>query len=917
MKSVFLKCLLIMLSLTLPAMAQQFPDRQWMTLSVEPFEIVFPEGLDDEARYVAERLTHYWPSLNQSMPLVDEQQPIPIVISSPTLISNGMVTRDPVHSVFYNRPMSFSGLEWFDVLSVHEGKHLVQVQQPLDTLTGQVAYWLLGENGPGAIIVLFYPAWFMEGDAVVDETILTEAGRGRVASFELWLRTQELSGERYSYDRAMLGTGFERYPRVSPYDLGYFMTTYLRTQYGDQVMDQALERVANPAFAFTFDGAIRQLTGANLSTQYERSWDALRQRWQQQLDELDVTDVDVLWQPDGSHWRSLYPIAVEDGRVLAVEMDVRAGSYLVSIDNGQLQRLKRLPRRIASRFYSAAKERGVSYAAGRFCWTDARAHPRFSLEVGGDIHCYDIERQDLLAVTQGGDYTSVAQNRTGDTLIAHQFTEQRHSALVEMTSDGEIIDSIELPLRSLAFDLSPDGNGGWVFVMLDEEGNRFMHWQPDAARLTALTEPVRGESLRSPVLTPHWLLYTSDARGLDAVWALNRDTGKRYQVTQRPFGNYYVNLDTENQLLVFSDYTADGHQLVSLPWPETGTPDPAWLAQESAPLNPTDFSAALNRPVSKSGTHSDAQPEPYNRWAQAWNLNSWLVDGDNEQIVLNLHSNNLLNTLTIDTFAGFHWDEGTPIGGVSLNWRRWWPVLSLSADRTISQEDETLDHRLALDVSVPLSSTQDLWTRSITPNVGVSHTDRQSTRNDSDRHSTLVSAGLLFNQTHEPAMRDLQAPLAFDTQYAFDWETQTETAQHYTNSRLQLPGFIANHHLTFTGQWQAQETGFTGTSRYQSPAVFTELDSETLDARANYRFSLGPVNRSLGRLWYLRSLELGFDARWMRGEDHDHSAFGVQLTTPSNVLRNSYLRLDPTFGLYYRPTTEDLAWTLTFTLRNL
>lgn len=915
MSRLLFTCLAGMLCSLALANSQHFPDRQWMTLEVSGFDIVYPEGLESEARYVAERLTTYWPELQRSMPLLHGMRRIPIVLSSPTLVSNGMVTFDPVHSIFYNKPAPFSGLEWFDVLSVHEGRHLVQIQQPMDTLTGHIAYWLAGENGPGAIVLLFYPGWLLEGDAVVTETALTGGGRGRVASFELWLRTHELSRERYSYDRAMLGTGFESYPYVSPYDLGYFMTSYLRTHHGDDVLDRALKRTANPDFALSFDGAVHQLTGADLATTYQRTWNELHRRWQRRIDRLDITEVEVLWQSDEPHWRSLYPIAVDDGQVMAVEMDVRDGSYLVAVDGGEVVRLKRLPRRIASRFYSVSKERGVSYAAGRFCWTDARAHPRFALEVGGDILCFETETNRLAELTRGEDYTSVALAADGERLVAHRFTEQRLSSLVLLDDRGQSLAEIALPPRSLAYDLAPDGDGGWVFVLLDADGVRFVRWQPESGRLTPLTGPVKGESLRSPQWSAPWLVYTSDRGGLDAVWALHRETGARYQLSQRPFGNYFVNLDRTNGRLVFSDYTANGHQVVALPWPDDG-PGADWLASGAALGRPTAYSAPLHRPAPKPGERPEAEPEPYSRWANAWNLNTWQLAGDSDELALNLHSNNLLNTLTVDTYAGVHWEEGTPIAGVSVNWRRWWPVIGASADRSVSDEDDTLDHKVALDLSLPLTATRDLWTTSVTPNLGVSHTDRTSTLDDADWQSTLFSTGLSLSRVHEAALRDLQSPLAFSTRYDLDWETRTERLQQYNASQLHLPGVAANHHLTLTGQWQDRQEGFTGPGRYLKPAVFTSLDpgSPALDARLNYRFSLGPVDLALGRIWYQRSLELGFDARWMRGADDDHSALGVQLTAPSNLLRNSILRFDPTFGFYYRPTTEDLAWTFGFTL---
>lgn len=85
-------------------------------------------------------------------------------------------------------------------------------------------------------------------------------------------------------------------------------------------------------------------------------------------------------------------------------------------------------------------------------------------------------------------------------------------------------------------------------------------------------------------------------------------------------------------------------------------------------------------------------------------------------------------------------------------------------------------------------------------------------------------------------------------------------------------------------------------------------------SRANYQFSLGPVDASLDRLLYLRSMTLAFDARVQYRDGKPRSAYGVQLSAPSNVLRNSRLRLLPTASVYYRPAQDHWVPTLSLTL---
>jgi hypothetical protein len=82
----------------------------------------------------------------------------------------------------------------------------------------------------------------------------------------------------------------------------------------------------------------------------------------------------------------------------------------------------------------------------------------------------------------------------------------------------------------------------------------------------------------------------------------------------------------------------------------------------------------------------------------------------------------------------------------------------------------------------------------------------------------------------------------------------------------------------------------------------------------NDQFSLGPVDASLACFWYLSSLTLAFDAQVLYRDDQEQSACGVQLSAPSNVLRNNWLRLVPEASVYYRPERVDWVHVLCVSL---
>lgn len=914
-RAIALAATVLLVNLALPVQAndQDRPDRVWHQISMPGFDIVYPEGLEAEARYVADRLGTYWPALTESMPVHRPPRRIPIVLSTATLTSNGFVQSDPIQSVFFNQPSPLGGLEWLDLLTVHEGRHLVQYAQPLDTTTGRVARVLAGENGIMAIVVLFYPNWLLEGDAVAEETRLTRGGRGRVASFDLWLRTHELTGQRYSYDRAMLGTGFEQYPRVSPYDFGYLMTSYLRREHGSLILDQALAGVAEPGVGFTFDGRIRALTGKNLSQTYHAAWDDLHQRWQATVDDLKITPVTTLREAKSDHWQSVYPVAIDEDWVLAVEMNVKTGSHLVILSSDETHRVATLPATAAAGYTGTAKQKTVSYGNGRFCWAEGREHPRFNREVTRDLYCFDIQNAERYRLTDLGDVTSAGQAKTGH-LLAHRFSMDRSSQLDLLSPDGQSLQQIPLPKRSLAFDMSANDEGDWVFALLTEAGTQLMHWSRQTGQLSTLAGPVQGETWRSPVQANNWVLYTSDRDGIDSLWALDPASEARYRISQRPFGNYFIVWDDQQQRLLSTDYQANGHTLVEHPWSGESTPQAHWVAESDVtPREP--YIAPLAQPADP--VQVNAGPAERFHYAPGdWLPNSWLLNADNQAATLNLYNTNLMNTLSTTISLGYNWEADTPTGSLALDWRRHWPVVSFSVEQQPDTELNRIDTETRLALSLPLQQTRGVARVGLEPSLGITHLNATALNSNASADASFIEAGLSGYWAHQAAPRDLQAPIAIAPAVLLDTQLDTGGYQLALSNTVQIPGLADNHHVSLSGQWQRRDAGFTGSSRIPASPVF-ESAPVTLDmatSRANYQFSLGPVDVALGRLLYLRSLTLAFDARVQYRDDEQRSAYGVQLSAPSNILRNSRIRLVPTASVYFRPEQADWVPTLSLTL---
>ncbi len=170
--------------------AQQNPPAvKWNQINTEHFDILYPAGMESEAQRMANSVN----TIIKNVAYSYNKQPrkISILLQNQGTTTNGFVQLAPRRSEFFTTPsQEFDYQDWLNSLAVHELRHVVQ----FDKLTGKLSAPFFEELGL-AIFGITLPPWFYEGDAVVTETALTNAGRGRLPEFDLALRSNTLSGK--------------------------------------------------------------------------------------------------------------------------------------------------------------------------------------------------------------------------------------------------------------------------------------------------------------------------------------------------------------------------------------------------------------------------------------------------------------------------------------------------------------------------------------------------------------------------------------------------------------------------------------------------------------------------------------------------------------------------------------------------
>ena len=874
----------------------------WQQIQQAQFTLIFQAAIAPEAERVADALNQYLANHLSEMPLDRPLRPIPLVLYSSAHSAGGNVGFRPYRSNWYNKPAPFSGLEWYDALAVHEGRHLVQFNQLYDIPLARAANFAAGEAGLALFSLAFMPSWFLEGDAVVAETTQTQAGRGRVAAFDLWLRTDALHHPAYSYDRAMLGTGFDRVPYLSPYVLGYFFTAYLRSEYGSDLFDRSLRHLGSWP-GFNFNGAIRAETGQNLTEHYRMMMTGLTGQWQEQLSDMSLTPVTPLSRFQGEQWQSLYPLGLQDDVVIAAQVDAADGNFLVAVEAQQVTRLTSIPSDVARNFSSGSKTRAISSNAVRSCWIAEVPNSRKPLMETGELVCWR-QGEGLHQLTRGEKLTSVAQAPDG--FVAHRFTANRSSELVLLGPAGRQQLSFRLPTHSLAYDITPIANG-WVFVLSGSDRDGIYSIDASLSQLVRL-KATDHEVLRSPLVTDNWLVYQSDRTGIDQLMARSRSNGNEYQIASRPFGSYYPIWDPLKQRLVFADYTAQGQQLVSLPFIDALAPAPNWLPIAALPEQPLYAQALIRPPVVLSVRSEPFERSGYSVAQQLWNPHSWWVSLDNALLMGTVQSDDVLAKLSLSAAAGYHLDAQDWLARVNARYRTEpGPTLSLVLDKHLLTNLAPI-RSAQIGLSQTLNLRHGAYRAQWLPALGLQVTQVQ----DAALTSALLGQ-LKFSLAQDQPPQAIATPLAIVQGFSSQWGLNDAQLDVLSHSGLTVRGLTSRQAVNVSLDVQALQSG---TPLLLDSRLFGAADALGLTLRSglDYRMNLGGVGQPLTSLAYWRNTELALNGRAQYSDDAWQTALGVTLQPSLNLLRNTNLILNPSLAYYHLLQDDSIQVQFSLTL---
>ena len=839
---------------------------RWKSVETAHYRVIFPEALEEKGRYVASALEALRP-LQEATMKPRRVHKFSVIVNPDQIRANGYVSVLPRRSVFYTVPDSSMPGDWLTLLATHEGRHMFQFDE-LNQGVVRAASFLVGEYA--AALVISVPGWWLEGDAVMAETVLSETGRGRTPRFTAQTKALFLDDKAYGYNKMILGSYRAYTP--SMYEFGYLMYSYIRSEYDGKAPETLLKSQTRcPVPALGPHLATKKATGKSAPAVYREMAARYGKFWKDQVASLDLTGTTPLAAQGKSPYRAHVAIANRaDGSVIAAAFDIEGNTDIVSIRDGKEERLCR-------GYPLNSLDSGGSFAV----WDELENEAKFD-QGTTTIVLFDLERGVKRALFKHSKYLSPALSRDGTTLALVEFSDASPCSLViASTKDASILKRYPLPEGEIWTDLSFSSSGAEIAFVSNGVGGKAASRGKYLGKIslsdgaTTLVYDARWENVMSPAFVDDAILYVSNYSGIDAIWAID-SAGKRYEVVSRPIGAYMPKPDAEGSSLVFVDYANSRGTVVS----RADVPRASWVPLDRVKVVREEFyaDAANSDPGKGKGLPenfppTDAKAEPYSPLRDGNRIDGWyLVPAMNGDTAVTgyVQADNVTGISSQKLFLSYDYTDSEFAGFYQYRYRGFAPDLVFTGGSAIRDRggESKLEPSGSVAVEFPLAgglTGSALWNAVLGVSCG-----GEVKNGESD----AIVAGY-GNAT----ARSGRWALSLVGSWSFV-PTEGYGANHpYGLVSLAVPGVFTRDALTLQGSYERRHDGDDNLTMAYARGYYGTDALEAWKTSAGYSIPLLYPDFPVGALLYFDMIRLNafYDARKAMDIDEDQMSAGAEL----------------------------------------
>lgn len=848
------------------ANAQQFGGNpaslKWRQINTDTARIIFPQGLDSVANRVASVVHELQKNHNKT--IGSTLRKIDIVLQNQGTVSNGYVGLGPYRSEFYlfapQNSFELGSLNWADNLAVHEYRHVQQYSNFNVGIT-KVMSVLFGQEGQAVANAAAVPDWFFEGDAVFNETALSNNGRGRLPNFFKDYQSLLYGSKKYSY--MQLRNGSLRHFIPGHYQLGYLLVAYGREKYGADVWRKITQDAAAfKPLVYPFQGAVKKYTGktypqfVNDAFQfYQSQWKEIKQpavQWLTTVSKNNVTDY-------------RYPYLTTDGGLIVLKQSYRQIPTFVHLD------ARNKEEKIAVR--DIAYDDYFSYNIGKIVYVALQPDARWGYKEQSKIKLLDVETHQLTTITHNKRYFAPDISHNGNTIAAVEMPVNQQSHLVILNTKGDSIQSYS-------------GQAGEVFTYPKfSSDDRFIYTAvknslghmalqkygiDDTIAKPSIILPFTDRVIGFITVQSDTVLFSSSYKGADEIWAYLEKTNTVYRVATYPTGLYGAFFSNSGNRLIASAFTADGYRLAAFP-------KESLLWEKMSPVEnalPDLYTAAALQQENNGTLNTIPQRQfavsKYSKLTRPFHFHSWRPSYDEPEVSLTFYGQNILNTLQTELAYTYNKNEQYHRLGANAIYGGWYiqPLIGISQtwQRNIQYNQDTsfffneLNGYAGLQLPLNFSGGKQYryLTLSSTINAQKLNWTGLGKKLLKDQSFHYLQAQLSYSSQIQKAVQHIYPRFAYALNLQYRTILNKYTARQFlATGSIYLPGLFPTHNLILTGAYHGRDTlnQYLFSNRFPFSRGYRGIDFPRMwRFGANYHFPLFYPDWGFGNIVYFKRI---------------------------------------------------------------
>lgn len=846
--------------------AQQFggnpPSLKWKQINTDSARIIFPAGLDSQANRVSSVV--HWLAANsskglQSISLGTQLKKVNIVLQNQSTISNAYVGLGPFRSEFYLTPFPNNfdqgSVSWPDLLAIHEYRHVMQFNNFKNGLS-KFMYRIAGDDGLSLAINAAIPEWFYEGDAVYNETVITNQGRGRLPLFMNAYPSLWQAGKNYSWMKLRNGSMKDYVP--NHYYLGYLLVNYGNEKYGTDFWKKVTHDASafKPLF-FPFQGAVKKHAGIDYKTFTQQAFEFYKKG----MERVSIKRDDFVFPVKKNYVTSYYfPYQVSDDSLLYLKTSLRhRPSFFIKDSKGE--------HKLRTRDISIDEQ--YSYRNGKIVYSAYETEPRWGWVDYGVIKILDVQTGQQKTLTKKSKYFTPDISEDGSKVAAVQFSSEGKSELHILDANtGMLIKAIHSSDIRLFTDPKFIDENSLVTAVRLQDGKMAL---AIADISTGSTERLTTPSFNVvgyPCVNNGNIYFTASYGGNDDVFALRLSDKKIFRISKGPLGNYYVN--AAGGKITWSAFTSEGYQLKQINEKDITWTEVNFSSEEPfVEKFPVSRVNELENVLINNVPQRNFSVKNYKKGTGLLNFHSWRPYYEDPVFTYSIYGENILNTFQTELYYLYNENDKTSAVGLNAVYGAAFPYLNLGTQYSFNQSTQIgnktrfwdqLDTRVGLNI--PLNMTSGLSYKNF--DIGSYYVLRNEFNKGFYKDSlgatsfSYLQHFISWSQQIQRAVQHIYPRSGFaislNHRHAI---TKYEGSQFIGNATIYTPGFHSSHNLLFTGSWQERDTlgqiGFGnrfGYSRGYTGRYFSRM----WRLSANYHFPLLYPDWGFGNILYLQRI---------------------------------------------------------------